>query len=73
LPDNVLDSSRVYPLVVAAHPSESNQCAVGLTDGGVYVLAPLESEGKWGTPPPNENGVAPGMSSATAGLDQASR
>lgn len=71
LPSN--PSSRVYPLVVAAHPSESNQCAVGLTDGGVYVLEPLESEGKWGTPPPNENGVAPGMSSAATGLDQASR
>ncbi|XP_059291253.1 topless-related protein 4 isoform X2 [Lycium ferocissimum] len=65
---------RVYPLVVAAHPSEANQCAVGLTDGGVYVLEPLESEGKWGMPPPNENGVAPGgMSSAATGLDQASR
>ncbi|CAN4086401.1 unnamed protein product [Withania somnifera] len=64
LPSN--PSSRVYPLVVAAHPSESNQCAVGLTDGGVYVLEPLESEGKWGTPPPNENGVA-------TGLDQTSR
>lgn len=71
LPSN--PSSRVYPLVVAAHPSEANQCAVGLTDGGVYVLEPLESEGKWGTPPPNENGIAPGMSSAAAGLDQASR
>lgn len=63
----------MYPLVIAAHPSEANQCAVGLTDGGVYVLEPLESEGKWGTPPPKENGVAGGVSSAAAGLDQASR
>ncbi|KAJ8751748.1 hypothetical protein K2173_025928 [Erythroxylum novogranatense] len=51
-------SSSVYPLVVAAHPQEANQFAVGLTDGAVYVLEPLESEGKWGVPPPAENGAA---------------
>ncbi|KAF5945849.1 hypothetical protein HYC85_016077 [Camellia sinensis] len=46
-------SSRAYPLVVAAHPSEPNQFAVGLTDGGVYIVEPLEAEGKWGTSPPH--------------------
>ncbi|KAF8034498.1 hypothetical protein BT93_C0727 [Corymbia citriodora subsp. variegata] len=45
-------SLRVYPLVIAAHPSEPNQFAIGLTDGSVYVLDPSESEGKWGTSPP---------------------
>uniref|UniRef100_A0A0E0GJV4 CTLH domain-containing protein n=1 Tax=Oryza nivara TaxID=4536 RepID=A0A0E0GJV4_ORYNI len=54
LPQNI--SSNVYPVVVAAHPSEANQFALGLTDGGVYVLEPLESERKWGNPPPAENG-----------------
>ncbi|XP_057969141.1 topless-related protein 4-like isoform X2 [Malania oleifera] len=54
LPSN--PSSRVYPLVIAAHPSEPNQFALGLTDGGVHVLQPLESVGKWGTVPPLENG-----------------
>ncbi|KAL8457086.1 hypothetical protein ACS0TY_034234 [Phlomoides rotata] len=49
-------SSRVYPLVVTAHPSEANQFALGLTDGGVHVLEPLETEGKWGNVPPQENG-----------------
>ncbi|KAC9488809.1 hypothetical protein E3N88_45745 [Mikania micrantha] len=58
-------NSRVYPLVVAAHPTEANQFALGLTDGGVIVLEPLESEGKWGTSPPLENGAGP--SSLTAG------
>ncbi|KAG0495480.1 hypothetical protein HPP92_000171 [Vanilla planifolia] len=48
-------SSNVYPVVVAAHPTEPNQFALGLTDGGVLVLEPLESEGKWGTAPPIEN------------------
>ncbi|KAK4256026.1 hypothetical protein QN277_008947 [Acacia crassicarpa] len=48
-------SLRVLPHVIAAHPSEPNQFALGLTDGGVYVLEPLESEGRWGSPPPTEN------------------
>ncbi|KAF3542599.1 hypothetical protein DY000_02000386 [Brassica cretica] len=45
-------SSRVYPLVIAAHPSESNQFGVGLSNGHVYALEPSESEGTWGTSPP---------------------
>ncbi|KAF2576972.1 hypothetical protein F2Q68_00000248 [Brassica cretica] len=45
-------SSRVYPLVIAAHPSESNQFGVGLSNGHVYVVEPSESEGTWGTSPP---------------------
>ncbi len=48
----LLDSSTVYPLVIAAHPVEPNQFALGLSDGGVQVLEPLESEGKWGVGPP---------------------
>lgn len=59
-------SSTVYPLVIASHPSEPNQFAMGMTDGGVYVLEPLESEGKWGVPPPVENGSVSSMSAALA-------
>ncbi|PON99819.1 Topless-related protein [Trema orientale] len=67
-------SLRVYPLVIAAHPTESNQFALGLTDGGVYVLEPLESEGKWGISPPVENGAGPStVSGAAAGSDQPQR
>lgn len=66
-------SLRVYPLVVAAHPSEPNQFALGLTDGGVCVLEPLESEGKWGTSPPLENGAGPSSTSGAAGSDQPQR
>lgn len=40
--------AKVYPVVIAAHPSEPNQFALGLSDGGVHVLEPLEAEGKWG-------------------------
>ncbi|XP_011073378.1 protein TOPLESS [Sesamum indicum] len=49
-------SSNVHPLVIAAHPQEPNQFALGLSDGSVHVFEPLESEGKWGVPPPAENG-----------------
>ncbi|KAK9282441.1 hypothetical protein L1049_005359 [Liquidambar formosana] len=65
-------SLRVYPLVIAAHPSEPNQFALGLTDGGVHVLEPTESDGKWGTIPPLENGAGPSLASG-AGSDQQPR
>ncbi|KAJ9163078.1 hypothetical protein P3X46_022790 [Hevea brasiliensis] len=71
LPPN--PSLRVYPLVIAAHPTESNQFALGLTDGGVHVLEPLETEGKWGTSPPVENGAGPSTASGAAGSEQAQR
>ena len=53
--------SSVYPLVVASHPSEPNQFAIGLSDGAVYVVEPTEAEGRWGSgsgsPPSTENGT----------------
>ncbi|XP_052181258.1 topless-related protein 4-like isoform X3 [Diospyros lotus] len=66
-------SLRVYPLVVASHPSEPNQFALGLTDGGVCVLEPLEAEGKWGTSPPHENDAGPSTISGAANSDQPQR
>ncbi|XP_024935003.2 protein TOPLESS isoform X1 [Ziziphus jujuba] len=75
LPANV-SSSNVQPLVIAAHPQEANQFALGLSDGGVHVFEPLESEGKWGVPPPVENGSASSVPSAAvggSGSDQAQR
>lgn len=46
----------LYPVVIAANPHDPNQFAIGLIDGGVLVIEPLESESKWGMPPPVENG-----------------
>ncbi|KAI9083185.1 hypothetical protein K1719_034918 [Acacia pycnantha] len=66
-------SLRVHPLVIAAHPSEPNQFALGLTDGGVYVLEPLESEGRWGSPPPTENGAGPNTASGATLSEQPQR
>jgi WD40 repeat protein len=60
-------SSNVQPLVIAAHPQEPNQFAVGLSDGIVHVFEPLESEGKWGVPPPIENGSASNMVATSVG------
>ncbi|KAL2463066.1 Topless-related protein 4 [Forsythia ovata] len=71
LPSN--PSSRAYPLVIAPHPFEPNQIALGLDDGGVHVLEPLEMEGKWGTVPPQENGAGLSISHAVAAVDQSSR
>ncbi|KAH7676571.1 YVTN repeat-like/Quinoprotein amine dehydrogenase protein [Dioscorea alata] len=60
------NSPTVYPLVIAAHPQEANQFAVGLTDGTVKVIEPLESEGKWGVTMPADNGVVVQNVRATA-------
>ncbi|GMH04542.1 hypothetical protein Nepgr_006382 [Nepenthes gracilis] len=62
-------SMRVYPLVIAAHPSEPTQFALGLTDGGVCVLEPLESEGQWGIPP-TESGAGTSAASGATGTEQ---
>ncbi|WOL13548.1 protein TPR3 isoform X2 [Canna indica] len=50
---NAQPSLSGYPLVVAAHPSLCNQFAMGLSDGHVIILEPLESE--WGTTPVEED------------------
>ncbi|EPS69182.1 hypothetical protein M569_05580, partial [Genlisea aurea] len=48
-------SQPPYPVVIAAHPQEPNQFAVGLSDGSVKVIEPLEAENKWGALPPSDN------------------
>ncbi|GFZ11859.1 transducin family protein [Actinidia rufa] len=72
-----VSNSNVHPLVIAAHPQEPNQFALGLSDGSVHVFEPLESEGKWGVPPPVENGsassVAATPSVGPSGSDQPQR
>ncbi|KAK3011452.1 hypothetical protein RJ639_012750 [Escallonia herrerae] len=72
-----VSNPNVHPLVIAAHPQEPNQFALGLSDGGVHVFEPLESEGRWGVPPPVENGSASSVpatpSVGASGSDQAQR
>ncbi|XP_009611827.1 topless-related protein 3-like isoform X1 [Nicotiana tomentosiformis] len=62
----LIGSQAVYPLVIAAHPQEPNQIAVGLSDGIVKVIEPLESEGKWGETPPVDNGMLNGRTAAAS-------
>ncbi|KAJ0986551.1 hypothetical protein J5N97_004907 [Dioscorea zingiberensis] len=45
--NDIACSLSVIPHAIAAHPKIPNQFAVGLSDGGVHVLEPLESEGQW--------------------------
>lgn len=59
-------SQPVHPLVVAAHPQEPNQFAVGLSDGTVKVIEPTESEGKWGVTPPVDNGMLNGRTASSS-------
>ncbi|XP_050896460.1 topless-related protein 2 [Lathyrus oleraceus] len=40
---NPSDSQNVYPLVVAAHPENSYQFAIGLSDGYVKIIEPTDS------------------------------
>ncbi|XP_057423217.1 topless-related protein 3-like [Lotus japonicus] len=59
-------NQAVYPFVVATHPLEPNQFAVGLTDGSVRVIEPTESEGKWGSSPPVDNGILNGRTASSS-------
>lgn len=63
----------MYPLVVAAHPQDPNQFAVGLTDGSVKVIEPMESEGKWGATQPADNGRNASSSTSNHAGDQVQR
>jgi hypothetical protein len=65
-------SNPVYPLVVAAHPSEPNQIALGMSDGAVHVLEPFDIEQKWGGPSSQDNGPIPSNSSNPSPSGQAS-
>ncbi|XP_044486596.1 topless-related protein 2-like isoform X2 [Mangifera indica] len=60
------DSQTVYPLVVTAHPQEPNQLGVGLTDGSIKVMEPLETEQKWGVAAPVDSGTENGRSTASS-------
>ncbi|XP_021665007.2 protein TOPLESS-RELATED PROTEIN 2 isoform X1 [Hevea brasiliensis] len=55
--------NTAYPMVIAAHPSEPNQIALGMSDGAVHVIEPSDVELKWGGPSSQENGPLPSNSS----------
>nr|XP_016470779.1 PREDICTED: protein TPR2-like isoform X1 [Nicotiana tabacum] len=55
-----------FPVVIAAHPSDSNQFALGMSDGTVHVIEPSDAEPKWGSSPPQDNGSMPSIPSSSA-------
>ncbi|XP_042491960.1 protein TOPLESS-RELATED PROTEIN 2-like isoform X2 [Macadamia integrifolia] len=65
-------SSSVCPMVIAAHPSEPNQIALGMSDGAVHVVEPSDTEPKWGGLLPQENGNLPSIPSNSALNSQSS-
>lgn len=59
-------------MVIAAHPSEPNQIALGMTDGAVHVVEPSDADSKWGVAPPQENGALPAIAANPANSSQVS-
>ncbi|KAM7493831.1 hypothetical protein LguiB_028440 [Lonicera macranthoides] len=41
-------SGTAFPTVIASHPSDPNQFALGMSDGTVHVIEPSDGENKWG-------------------------
>ncbi|XP_073011720.1 protein TOPLESS-RELATED PROTEIN 2-like [Typha latifolia] len=62
----ISSAGSIYPTVVAAHPSEPNQIALGMSDGAVHVVEPSDAEQKWGAPPPQDSGAHPQITSNPA-------
>ncbi|KAF5452308.1 hypothetical protein F2P56_027318 [Juglans regia] len=60
------NSQTLFPLVLAAHPQDPNQFAVGLTDGCVKVIEPSDSEGKWVAAVPVDNGMQNGRTASSS-------
>lgn len=56
----------MFPVVIAAHPSDPNQFALGMSDGAVHVIEPSDGEMKWGGSTSQDNGVLAGAPSSSA-------
>ncbi|KAK9993970.1 hypothetical protein SO802_023673 [Lithocarpus litseifolius] len=72
IPSFSVSGNSASPLVIAAHPSEPNQIALGMSDGTVHVVEPIDVEQKWGGPSSHENGSMPSNSSNPSLSGQAS-
>ncbi|KAJ8527140.1 hypothetical protein K7X08_029617 [Anisodus acutangulus] len=59
-------SGVAFPVVIAAHPSDSNQFALGMSDGTVHVIEPSDAEPKWGGSSSQDNGAMPSIPSSSA-------
>ncbi|KAK4435531.1 protein TOPLESS-RELATED PROTEIN 2 [Sesamum alatum] len=59
-------NGSAFPVVIAAHPSDPNQFALGMSDGAVHVVEPSEGETKWGGSTSQDNGAVPCIPSSSA-------
>ncbi|XP_073102229.1 protein TOPLESS-RELATED PROTEIN 2 isoform X2 [Elaeis guineensis] len=58
---SVPSTMTVYPLAIAAHPSEADQITLGMSDGAVHVVEPSDTEPKWGSLLPQDYGTLPSI------------
>ncbi|GAV77852.1 LOW QUALITY PROTEIN: WD40 domain-containing protein [Cephalotus follicularis] len=63
IPSFAVSGNTAYPMVIAAHPSEPNQIALGMSDGTVHVVEPSDIDLKWGGSSSQDNGPLPSNSS----------
>ncbi|KAK6158499.1 hypothetical protein DH2020_005813 [Rehmannia glutinosa] len=63
---SISSNGNAFPVVIAAHPSDPNQFALGMSDGAVHVIEPSDGETKWGGSTSQENGVLPSIPSSSA-------
>ncbi|KZV51494.1 topless-related protein 1-like [Dorcoceras hygrometricum] len=63
---SVSSNNVAFPVVIAAHPSDPNQFALGMNDGAVHVIEPSDAETKWGGSTPQDNGTLPSIPSSSA-------
>ncbi|KAL3645777.1 Protein TOPLESS-RELATED PROTEIN 2 [Castilleja foliolosa] len=59
-------NGNAFPVVIAAHPSDPNQFALGMSDGAVHVIEPSDGETKWGGSTSQDNGALPNIPSSSA-------
>ncbi|KAL1556895.1 protein TOPLESS-RELATED PROTEIN 2-like [Salvia divinorum] len=55
-----------FPIVIAAHPTDLNQFALGMSDSAVHVIEPSDAETKWGGSTSHDNGGLPSIPSSSA-------
>nr|XP_043627620.1 protein TOPLESS-RELATED PROTEIN 2-like isoform X2 [Erigeron canadensis] len=66
---SVSSNSTAYPMVIAAHPSDPRQFALGMSDGSVHVLEPADADPKWGGSAPEENGTVASSNPSNSALN----
>lgn len=59
-------NTNPFPIVIAAHPIDPNQYALGMSDGAVHVIEPSNAETKWAGSTSHDNDDLPSIPSSSA-------